>query len=131
MKIIERIPFLLEALRRNGLKDALQAGWSGLTNLGSTRLILVGLSEPRPLPKALEAAKDHTFKFATIEDLTELTKDPGNNIAATDIERVKKGTARCLLQMDEDSLAGYAWIWVNKLSYIADGYHLNLPDDTI
>ncbi len=104
--------------------------WSGFVNLGHTRVILFALSEPKPVPKAFEAAGNHILKFATPDDIQALMHNPDYEFADVDVERVKMG-GKCLLQMDGDTLVGYAWVWPNHLPYIVDGIHINLPDDTI
>ncbi len=122
---------LREAYQAHGLMEMLRVGWQGLRYYGSSRAILFALYEPRPMPAAVTAAKDHQFRFATPEDLEALGKVPAYEIAPIDVERVQKGTARCMLQLDGDRLVGYAWIWTSRLAYIDSGVHLNLPDDTI
>jgi hypothetical protein len=130
---------VIEAYRKHGLREALRVGRDRVRYAGTSRKILVVLSEPRPIPKAFEAARDHVFKFATAEELEELGRTPAYGISPADVARVSDGIARCLLQLDGDKLAGYAWIWNSRLAYIedvengvhVDGVHINLPDDTI
>jgi hypothetical protein len=131
MALKERVKFLTDTYREQGLAEMLRAGWDGLRYPGQSRKILFALYEPRPLPDSVEAAKTHVFRFATPEDLTLLSKTPAYAIAPTDIQRVSAGTARCMLQLDGTKLVGYAWIWTSRLAYIEDGVHLNLPSDTI
>lgn len=131
MRIGNKISFLWTTWRTYGLKEAMRIGWTGFLHHGESRMILITLSDPRPLPDALEAAKTHDFRFATIAELEALCGTPAYGIAAIDIERVRNGTARCLLQLDGPKLAGYAWLWTHRLAYIEDGVHINLPDDTI
>ena len=57
--------------------------------------------------------------------------DPELAINDTNIDQVRRGMTRCLLQMDGDKLAGYTWVWTSKLALIVDGFYLNLPDDTV
>jgi GNAT superfamily N-acetyltransferase len=128
---------LVETYRKHGLAEAARVGRDGVRYAGESRKILVVLSEPRPIPKAIEAAADHTFKFATAQELEELGRTPAYGISPDDVERVASGVARCLLQLDGEKLAGYAWIWNSRLAYVeddrvaGDGVHINLPDDTI
>lgn len=131
MAFRERLRFLVEAYKQQGLREALRIGIDGLRYSGQSRKILFALSKPRPLPDAIKAAETHEFKFATPEDLTRLSQNPAYSIAPVDIQRVAKGIARCLLQLDGEKLVGYAWIWNSRLAYIDDGVHINLPDDTI
>src|SRR5690606_34333921 len=131
MALRERVRFLLDTYKQHGLKEMLRVGRDGLLHSGEARKILVALSEPRPLPDAIKAAENHVFKFATPEDLERLSQNPAYSIAPIDIERVQKGVARCLLQLDGEKLVGYAWVWNSRLAYIEDGVHVNLPDDTI
>jgi len=131
MKITDYLGIILEKQQNFGVKEALRIAWSGLLNLGARRLILYALSTPKAIPKAVEAAKNHTFKFASLEELMFFSQDPDNRIGQVDIDRVKNGHVQCLLQLDGEFLAGFAWVWRSKLAYISDGFHLNLPDDTI
>jgi len=127
MKYLKRPLSILKIIRFYGICEMVKIGW--YKYWGKTRLILFALSEPRPIPKAVDAAKNHTFKFATVDDLTELKKDPETDIKQDDIEHIKKGV-RCLLQMDGDVLVGFTWVWCNQLAHTTDGVHINLPDDT-
>lgn len=130
---------VVETYHKHGLREALRVGRDGVRYAGESRKILVVLSEPRPIPKAIEAASTHTFTFATAQQLEELARTPDYRITPEDIERVANGIARCLLQLDGDKLAGYAWIWNSRMAYLedvengvhVDGVHINLPDDTI
>jgi GNAT superfamily N-acetyltransferase len=128
---------VVDTYRKHGLGEALRVGRDSVRHAGESRKILVVLSEPRPVPRAIEAASTHTFKFATAQELEALGRNPAYGIAPTDVERVSDGAARCLLQLDGDTLAGYAWIWNSRLAYVeddrvaGDGVHINLPDDTI
>jgi RimJ/RimL family protein N-acetyltransferase len=131
MALKQSYSFLKDTLNDHGLAEMLRAAWEGFRYSGETRKLLFALYEPRSMPDALEASRTHVFRFATKEDLTALAGTPQYEIAPIDIERVSKGIARCLLQLDGDNLVGYAWIWTNRLAYIDDGFHLNLPDDTI
>ena len=131
MALSQRIQFLRETLRDHGFGEMLRAGWDGLRYSGQSRKFLFALYEPRSMPDAIEAAKNHTFKFATPDELRAFSSNPKYSIEAVDIERVASGFARCMLQLDGNNLVGYAWIWTHRLAYIEDGVHLNLPDDTI
>jgi hypothetical protein len=131
MAIKQKLSFLADTYRDHGFAEMLRAGWDGLRYPGQSRKVLFALYEPRSLPDAVEAAKHHTFKFATAEELLALSRTPAYAIAQLDAERVAKGTARCMLQLDGEKLVGYAWIWSHRLAFIEDGVHLNLPDDTI
>lgn len=130
---------LIDTYRKHGPREALRVAWDGLRYSGQSRKILVVLSEPKALPRAIEAAKTHRFVFASQQDLERLAQTPAYAIGPIDIERVANDTARCLLQLDGEKLVGYAWIWNSRLAYIedvvdgvhVDGVHLNLPDDTI
>jgi hypothetical protein len=128
---------VIEALRKHGPREALRVARDAVRYAGQSRKILVVLSEPRPIPKAIEAAETHTFKFASAQELEELGRNPAFQISSVDVQRVADGIARCLLQLDGDKLAGYAWIWNSRLAYVeddrvaGDGVHINLPDDTI
>ena len=138
---VEGVEHLLvvDTYRRHGLREAARVGRDGVRYAGASRKILVVLSEPRPIPRAIEAASTHTFKFASAPELEALGRNPDYAITAADVERVSAGVARCLVQLDGDQLAGYAWIWNSRLAYLedvengvhVDGVHINLPDDTI
>lgn len=135
---IEHI-LLIDTYRAHGPREVLRIARARMLYAGQSRKVLVVLSEPKPLPRAIEAAKSHKFIFASPQDLEKLALTPAYAIMPIDIERVADNTARCLLQLDGDKLAGYAWIWNSRLAYIedfengvpVDGVHINLPDDTI
>lgn len=131
MSISARWLYLKDVYRLHGFREMFQTAWIGGIYKGSKRLMLVSLSNPKPIPKAIEAAKNHRFFFAGPEDLVQFRQNPEYQIADIDIERVKNNIARCLLQMDGDILAGYAWVWVSKLAYITDGFYINLPLSTV
>jgi GNAT superfamily N-acetyltransferase len=130
---------VVDTYRKHGLREAVRVGHDGVRYAGASRKILVVLSEPKPIPRAIEAAATHTFTFATAAQLEELSRTPAYSITPADVQRVADGVARCLLQLDGDKLAGYAWIWNGRLAYLedvengvhVDGVHINLPDDTI
>jgi hypothetical protein len=94
------------------------------------RMFLVVLSQPRPSPESTRAARDHTFRFATLDDLTALLADPGAEIAERDLVSFKDGN-RCLLQYDGAALVGYSWISNSPLIDLMWGMHFNLPDDMV
>lgn len=130
---------VVETYRKHGWREALRVGHDRVRYAGESRKILVVLSQPRPIPRAFEAAETHTFTFASAQQLEALGRNPAYSITPADVERVSGGVARCLLQLDGDELAGYAWIWNSRLAYLedvergvhVDGVHINLPDDTI
>jgi len=78
----------------------------------------------------LEAGKNHTFRFATVEEVSELRSQSDIPLGDNDVVAAATGD-RCLLQLDGDTLAGYAWIAGSPLVYIAEGVHFNLPNDTV
>lgn len=94
------------------------------------REFLIVLSDPKPTPKALAAAKNHSFRMATLSDLERLSKDPSTNILERDIESFKEGCL-CLLQLDGENLVGYTWIVDSRLIDIGWGFHVNVPDDMV
>lgn len=91
---------------------------------------LLALSEPRPLPTAVDAANDHLFKFASPDDLRDIQRELPDAIGERDFEYLARGD-RCLLQLDGGTLAGFAWVAGARLVHIVDGFHLNLPDDAV
>ena len=131
MDLRAKLRYLTDIFRSHGLREAVRSAWVGLRFRGESRKILFALYAPRPMPDAVEAARNHDFRFATAEEMERLARTPAYEIAPIDIARVRSGIARCMLQMDGDRLVGYAWIWTNRLAFIEDGVHLNLPDDTI
>ena len=120
--------------RRHGLRSALlyvirKILWF-VPGGESTRNFLYVLAAPRPTPEAVEAARGHTFRFATLEELTELSKDPQLQISDQNLEALKMGH-RCLLQYDGDQLVGYTWASGTPLTNIVWGFHVNLPDEVV
>lgn len=94
------------------------------------RFFLVVLDTPRPAPNAAEAAKEHTFRFATLEDLERFRKDPAAHLYERDIESFRNG-CRCLLQLNGEELVGYTWISSSPLIDLEWGLHFNMPDDMV
>lgn len=94
------------------------------------KVYLYILDSPRPNEKAIAAAKQHTFKFATIDDLKSLSKNPEFEINEPDMKAFEHGD-RCLLQLDGDNLVGYAWLAASNLVKIEWGFHFNMSDDTV
>lgn len=131
MKVNWWINLFKESYQSQGIKEVFRVLWSAVTNIGQNRMILFALTTPRPMADAIDAAKTHTFKFASGEEMEVLSRSPEYGIKDIDVERVRTGAIKCLLQMDEQNLVGYACVWGNQLAFITDGFHINLPDDTI
>ena len=127
----KKFEYISEHYKARGLKHALTVIYRKIASPNCSHRILFALSKPRPVDLAIESAKDHTFKFAEVDELKKLQANPDYFISDEYVGHVANGSARCLLQLDGEKLAGYAWIWTHKLAYIDDGFHLNLPDDTI
>jgi len=94
------------------------------------KVYLYILDSPRPNERAIKAAEHHTFKFASMDDLTSLQQQPEFEINEPDIKAMKHGD-RCLLQLDGDTLVGYAWLAASSLVKIEWGFHFNMSDDTV
>ncbi len=114
-----------------------QAGWRGVLDSVdrrlrpySRRIYLFALSTPRPNPDAVGAAATHDMRFATPDELCAIRSRPDTTLSDNDLLAARKGD-RCLLQLDGSTLVGYAWIAGSSLVYIADGFYIRLPDDTI
>ena len=124
----------LDTARRLGFKGTLiHLGRVALTTIpgGSAfRYFLVVLDTPRPTPDALLASKDHTFRFATLDDIERLRQDPDSQLYDRDILSYRNG-CRCLLQLDGDQLVGYTWISSTPLVDLDWGLHFNMPDDMV
>jgi len=131
MKCLIQFKFLLEVYRLHGVIEMLQVAWSGLINKGGNRLILLALKKPRKIERALQLSKDHDFHFATVEELSAFKGLAEYDIEEFSVDWLRRGIARCLLQMDGDKLTGYAWVWNSKLAYIIDGVYINLPAQAI
>ena len=131
MTLVTKFNYLFTILRDYGLREFLRIGWLGLWHHGTNRLVLLALTKPTYVQRSSAAERFYDFHFASIEELMAMKNNPDYEIAQLDVERVRNGTARCLLQLDGDQLTGYTWVWLNKLAYIADGFYLNLPDDAI
>jgi len=126
---------LVKALKNYGVLETCKLIISYLKARKGKILILFALAKPLPSNRARENAKGHTFKFASLEELEkiriDLSHDLDNQPSKNDIDLVRSGKARCMLQLDGDKLAGYTWVWNSHLAYIIQGFHLNLPDDTL
>jgi len=131
MTLLKKLNYLIETLREYGFKECLRIGWTGFFYRGTSRLLLVALSKPNYIERTSAATKFYDFRFASVVELQALSKNPEYEITQLDIDRVRTGISRCLVQFDGNLLTGYTWVWLNKLAYIADGFYLNLPDDAI
>jgi hypothetical protein len=94
------------------------------------RMFLIVLTTPRPTPAASEAAKNHTFKFASREELLRFSKLPEAKLFDRDIASFDAGN-RCLLQLDREHLVGYSWVGTARLIELMWGLHFNMPDDMV
>lgn len=131
MRLKETLTFSADLVRQIGPREAFEYARARFVKRGRTRIILIALTNPEPIPDTVEASKDHIFRFATVEELLEMQEDPVLDINDTNIDQARRGMTRCLLQLDGDKLAGYTWVWTSKLALIVDGFYLNLPDDTV
>jgi len=131
MTLLNKLNYLFVTWREYGFKECLRIGWMGFFYRGASRLVLVALTKPNYIERTSAASKFYDFHFASVAELEALNKYPEYEIAQLDIDRVRNGIARCLVQFDGNELTGYTWIWLKKLAYIADGFYLNLPDDAI
>lgn len=131
MGISARWTYLKNVYRFHGLREMLIIACVAGFYKGSKRMMLVSLNNPKPIPRAVDAAKNHRFFFAEPEDIIRFQSNPDNELTDTHIQRVKNGVSRCLMQLDGDILAGYSWVWTSKLAYIDDGVYINLPDSVI
>lgn len=127
----QKLQYYIDIFRERGFYQLVSIIFNRIFYPDKSCRILVALSTPRPATKALESSKEHIFKFATADELRAIQSFPGQTITDEYIDYVARGSARCLLQMDGDKLTGYAWVWMSKLAYIDEGFHLNLPNDTI
>jgi RimJ/RimL family protein N-acetyltransferase len=129
-----RLGKVFDTARRFGLKGALtHLGRRALTTVPggkAFRFFIIVLETPRPTPEAARAARDHTFRFATLEDLERLIKDPDSMLFERDIQSFNNG-CRCLLQFDGTELVGYTWISSSPLFDVNWGIHFNMPDDML
>jgi hypothetical protein len=94
------------------------------------RMFLIVLTTPRPTPAATEASKNHTFRFATREELVRFSRLPETKLFDRDVESFDGGN-RCLLQLDGEQLVGYSWIATARLIELMWGLHFNMPDDMV
>jgi RimJ/RimL family protein N-acetyltransferase len=94
------------------------------------RMFLIVLTTARPTPAASEAAKNHTFRFASREELVAFSKQPEAKIYERDIASFDTGN-RCLLQLDREALVGYSWVGTARLVELMWGLHFNMPDDMV
>ena len=130
MGLKENFRLIGMARREGGLAEMLRTVVWGLRYRRATRKILIALTTPRVLPDAAEAARTHTLRFATLEELLALQQDPTAQVAELDVDRFRRGTARCMLQLDGGRLVGYSWVWDARPAQIDDGIYLHLPTHT-
>ncbi len=96
---------------------------------GAKRVCLFGLESPRPMPEAEDGAREHVFRWATLDDVRQGQSDGTGLWSPRDLEAAERGD-RCLLQLDGPRLVGFTWISCEALTFVTEGLHLNLPDDT-
>jgi len=108
-----------EALRRHGTGSVARLGVSALDRRlrGAKRIVLLGLSSPLPMPEAEQAARQHVFRFATLEEIRAAQGDGSGLWLPEDVEAAERGD-RCLLQLDGPSLVGYTWIACNPMAFV-------------
>jgi RimJ/RimL family protein N-acetyltransferase len=94
------------------------------------RLFLIVLTTPRPTPAAEQASKNHTFRFASRDELVRFSKQPEAKLYERDIASFDTGN-RCLLQLDGERLVGYSWVGTARLVELMWGLHFNMPDDMV
>jgi hypothetical protein len=114
--------------RRHGVRGTAIVAWAAVDRRRSVSCFhLYGLTHHQPLPKAtIDAAREHRMHLAACD---EISSGVGRIWAETDIDAARRGD-RCLLQWDGSRLVGYTWASVSPLVFIADGLHVNLPEDT-
>ena len=127
----KRLQFLSEHFRSQGFLHAAKISFRRIFFPSRCYKILFALDEPKPNENAVITSANHVFRFATVDELKMFSKVKDFDIHDFDIERVERGSARCMLQLDKENLVGYSWIWRNNLAHIDDGFHINLPNDTI
>jgi hypothetical protein len=130
MGLRENCSLLGTAFREGGIRELVRTAASGVLYKRATRMILIALTQPRVLPDAAEAARTHTLRFATIDDLLPFLQDESAQISTLDIERLRRGTARCMLQLDGSKLVGYSWVWNTRPAQIDNAVYLHLPPHT-
>ena len=131
MTLVTKLNYLFKIYREYGFREFLRIGWLGLWHHGANRLVLLALTKPTYVQRSSADERFYDFHFASVDELMAMKKKPDYEIAQLDVDRVRMGIARCLVQWDGDQLTGYTWVWLKKLAYIADGFYLNLPDDAI
>ena len=100
MRLTEPFEFLLGLYKQVGAQETGKYLLARTIKRGRTRVILIALSDPSPIPKAVEASKDHEFRFATVDEILELQKDPEKDINDTNVDQLRRGMTRCLLLME-------------------------------
>lgn len=127
-----KINTALDVYKRHGVKGLfLYAARSILYGRKkSGRIFLYFLETPNPSPASIEAVKNHTFRFATPDDIKSLLSNPKWDIQEKHVKALMRGD-QCLLQLDGENLVGYTWIITSPLIEIAWGFHFNMPDDTV
>jgi ribosomal protein S18 acetylase RimI-like enzyme len=118
-------------LRRHGFGAAAQLTWATVDRRvrGAKRVLLFGLAQPLPMAEAEAAARCHVFRWATVEDLTVAQTDGTGLWLPQDLAAAERGD-RCLLQLDGGRLVGYTWVSCHPITFVTEGLHINLPDDT-
>lgn len=94
------------------------------------RLFLFVLDTPKQNKTNIQAAADHTFRFATLEDINTLLVNPSWKISDKNLNDFKQGD-KCLLQFDGEKMVGYSWLAASPLVEIMWGFHFNMPSNTV
>lgn len=129
MSIRKALQNLQQIGRRHGLRAALRVIHAAARK-DFYRIHLFELKDPKPLPSALEAAREHVFRFAAVEEIEALLRSGQTTLMAADVPAARRGD-RCLLQLAGETLVGYSWIAGSPLVHLAKGLHFNLPDDAV
>ena len=131
---MQKIKSMLDKVRQLGIggvfRHAMRRGWILVGGGKASRYFLFVLDTPRAVPMADQAARDHVFRFASLEELERLQVDAESHLYERDIVSFKNG-CRCLLQMDGEVLVGYTWCSFAPLVEVMAGAHFNMPDDMV
>ena len=96
----------------------------------SFRFFLMELKVPQSNSQADAAAINHTFRFATENDIQDLIRQGKYNLYDRDLASLRSGN-RCLLQLDRENLVGYTWISSAPMVELMWGIHFNMADDMV
>jgi hypothetical protein len=130
MSIGTSLRTLRETHERFGFACAIQYFLHALINkfIYFDRLHIIVLTRDKVRPLKAKANAQLTSRFATLQDLEEMSSDPRWDVGASKIAYFKAGDS-CLLSYANGELTGYTWAHTLGRPELLPGLVISVPDD--